>query len=134
MMLTEMPLYTAGGGGFPWGLLIIGGIIYFLWHKGMIGGPGRFGGPRHGGYGQGGYGNGYPPAPMPPAPGQGQGQGQGQGPAGPGFRGPREYFDEWHRQAHEHEAASAPAEAPSAPQPPQTTTEPPTTGSDASAR
>ena len=106
-MLTEMPLYTAGG-GFPWGLLILGGIVYFLWHKGVIGGPGRFGGPRHGGYG--GYGNDYPPAPMPPAPGQ------GQGPAGPGFRGPREYFDEWHRQAHA--AESVPTQPANVPQPP----------------
>lgn len=122
-MLTEMPLYAAGG-GFPWGLLIIGGIIFFLWQKGMIGGPGRYGGPRHDGYG-----NGYPPAPMPPTPGQ------GQGPAGPSFRGPREYFDEWHRQAHDAQTIPAtPAEQPAAPQAPVTPTDAPTPGSDAPAR
>jgi hypothetical protein len=123
MMLTDMPLSTAGG-GFPWGLLILGGIIYFLWHKGVIGGPGRYG-PRHGGYGDG-----YPPAPMPPTPNQGQGQ--GQGPAGSGFRGPRDYFDEWHRQAHE--AQGAPAEPPAAPQAPATPNDSSTPGSDTQAR
>ncbi len=97
-MLTDMPLVLAGG-GFPWGLLIIGGILYLLWRNGMFGGPGRHGGWR-GGYGPGpGYGPGYGPGPE-AGPGQGPAQGQG----GPGIRGPREYFDEWHRQAHEAEA------------------------------
>jgi hypothetical protein len=94
-MMTEMAVVTMGG-GFPWGLLIIGGILYLLWRNGMFDGRGR-----HGGYG----------------PGYGPGPGQG----GPGFRGPREYFDEWHRQAHEAGAqpqAQAPV-APAAPAAPQ---------------
>jgi hypothetical protein len=75
--LVEMPMYYAGG-GFPWGLLIIGGILFFLWQKGMFGGPG----------------------------GRGYNQGQGQGPM---FSGPRERFEEWHREAH---AAPTSAQAP----------------------
>ncbi|MFN8590325.1 MAG: hypothetical protein U0031_02605 [Thermomicrobiales bacterium] len=118
-MMTHMPVYYAGG-GFPWGLLILGGIVYVLWHKGIIGGPGRHNyGPRYGGYGQGNY----PPAPpMPPeppaapgAPGSGFGPGAGFGPGGPGFRGPREFFDEWHREAHAAEAARAQTQAQAAP-------------------
>jgi hypothetical protein len=96
MMLAHVPIVYAGF-GFPWGLLILGGILYLLWRNGMFGGPGRYGGWRNGGYGPG-YG---------PGPGQG---GPGQG--GPGFRGPREYFDEWHRQAHE---AAAQAQQPASP-------------------
>lgn len=92
------------GSGFPWGLLIIGGIIYFLWSKGIIGkgGPGRHGnghyGPPHGNYNS--------PATMQDAQdmrGAGwdaQGQGQGQGGFRGGFGGPKAMFDEWHRQAH----------------------------------
>src|ERR671912_170520 len=53
MMLSDMPMYYAGG-GFPWGLLIIGGIVYFLWTKGVFDGRGRFGnGGRFGGFGAG---------------------------------------------------------------------------------
>ena len=49
LMLTDMPMHYAGG-GFPWGLLIIGGIVYFLWTKGVFDGRGRFGnGGRFGG-------------------------------------------------------------------------------------
>ena len=106
-MLTEMPMYYAGG-GFPWGLLIVGGILYFVWRSGMFGGPGRHGnGQRYGG----GYGSGSSPAQMPEAPGYGPAQG-----GDPGFRGPRAVFDDWHREAHE--AAGMPPHAPAAPQAP----------------
>jgi hypothetical protein len=104
MMLTHEPMMYAGG-GFPWGLLIIGGILYFLWHKGVIGGPGRGNWQRH----NGGYNGGNYPAQMPgpggppPAGGQYPPQQQGQ----PQFEGPRAWFDEWHRQAHE--SGNAPA-------------------------
>ena len=51
LMLTDMPMHYAGG-GFPWGLLIIGGIGYFLWSKGVFDGRGRFGnGGRFVGFG-----------------------------------------------------------------------------------
>ena len=99
------------GGGYPWGLLIIGGILYFFWKKGSF--------DRHNGrgpFGPGGYG---PPATMQQGGQQGpdprafmspeqrvqweqqqaqwaQRYGQGQQ-----FRGPRGFFDDWHRQAHE---------------------------------
>lgn len=74
MVLAEVPVYYAGG-GFPWGLLIIGLIVYFLWRNGVFDGRGRFGnGPRYGG----GYGEGYHPA---------------QSPETLGFRGPREVLD-----------------------------------------
>src|SRR5262245_14535135 len=82
------------GPHFPWGLLIIGGIAYIAWRKGAFdrfGGPGGpFGGPHdlHQ-HGPGSHGQ------TPPG-----GPGQGFGPV---FRGPRAYFDEWHRQAHEAE-------------------------------
>ena len=94
MMLTEMPLVYAGS-GFPWGLLIIGGILYLLWRNGFFEGRG---------FGNRGYGPRYGP---------------GQG-GGPGFRGPREYFDEWHRESHQavHQA-HAPAQ-PAEPQAPVT--------------
>ena len=101
MMFAHAPVVYAGF-GFPWGLLILGGILYLLWRNGMFGGPGRYGGWRNGGYGPG-----YGPGPTP-----------GQG--GPGFRGPREYFDEWHRQAHEAERAQPQAQAPAAPPAPAT--------------
>jgi hypothetical protein len=98
------------GPEFPWGLLIIGGICYIAWRKGAfdrLGGPG---GPYGGGSGIERYGN-------------GGGYVRGQGPApqdgprsGPAFRGPRGFFDDWHRQAHEAGQAfhAAPAE-PAAP-------------------
>jgi len=127
------------GGGFPWGLLIIGGILYFFWKKGSF--------DRHNGrgpFGPGGYG---PPATMQQGGQQGpdprafmspeqrvqwdqqqaqwaQRYGQGQQ-----FRGPRGFFDDWHRQAHEgfnHQAGTMTppppftptAGAPSTPPPP----------------
>ena len=109
LMLTEMPMHYAGG-GFPWGLLIVGGIIYFLWSKGVFDGRGRFGnGGRFGGYGAG-----YGPAQGPGGSGYGPGAGQG---GAPGFGGPRAMFDDWHRQAHEAAGTQAQgqAQAPAAP-------------------
>src|SRR5919112_6835510 len=98
--LTDMPMHYAGG-GFPWGLLIIGGILYFVWRSGMFGGPGRHGnGQRFGGYGSG-----YGPGQASQDPGFGQGNDAG-------FRGPRAMFDDWHRQAHE-----TPGTQPQAPSP-----------------
>jgi hypothetical protein len=113
-MLTEMPMYYAGG-GFPWGLLIVAGIIYFLWNKGVFdgrkfGNGGRWGGP--GGYGPG-PGAGYSPA----QPVENAGYGAGQG----SYSDQRAAFEEWHRQAHAsgvehgHHAPPATPAAPSAP-------------------
>src|SRR5688500_18608813 len=120
-MLTDMPMHYAGG-GFPWGLLIIGGIVYFLWSKGVFDGRGRFG--NGGRFGSGDYGAGYGPAQGP--------EGSGYG---PGFSGPRGMFEEWHRQAHE--ASGTPshdqAQAPSAP-PASAVTETPTSGQGETAR
>jgi hypothetical protein len=81
--LVEMPMYYAGG-GFPWGLLIIGGILFFLWQKGMFGGPG------------------------------GRGYNQGQGPM---FGGPRQHFEQWHREAHAADAAQPQPHVPAQPAP-----------------
>ena len=116
-MLTEMPMYYAGG-GFPWGLLIVAGIIYFLWNKGVFdgrkfGNGSRWGGPGGpGGYGPG-PGAGYSPA----QPVENAGYGAGQG----SYGDQRAAFEEWHRQAHasgvehgHHVAPSAPS-APAAP-------------------
>ena len=128
MMLSDMPMYYAGG-GFPWGLLIIGGILYFVWRSGMFGGPSRPGnGQRYGGYGSG-YGPGQ--APQEAGPEQG---------GDPGFRGPRAVFDDWHRQAHEatgtpQTQAQAPAAPPEPAAPPAAAaTEPPTSGDGEPAR
>jgi hypothetical protein len=110
-MLTDMPMHYAGG-GFPWGLLIIGGIVYFLWSKGVFDGRGRFGnGGRFGGYGAG-----YGPAQGPEGSGYGPSADAGQG-STPGFSGPRAMFEEWHRQAHETSGAPSHthSEPPSAP-------------------
>ena len=90
-MLSDMPMHYAGG-GFPWGLLIIGGILYFLRTKGVFDGRGRFGGSR--------YGASYGPAQGPEGSGYGPSAGAEQG-STPGFGGPRAMFDDWHRQAHE---------------------------------
>jgi hypothetical protein len=116
-MLTDAPMHYAGG-GFPWGLLILGGIVYFLWSKGVFDGRGRFG---NGGRFGGGYGAGFGPAQEPEGSGYGPGTGAGQG-STPGFSGPRAMFEEWHRQAHETsgtpphgEAHSAPSAAPASP-------------------
>lgn len=100
------------GPHFPWGLLILGGIGYVAWRKGAFD---RFDGPG-GHFGSGGhfgprgmqrYGMGNDPAQTPggPAPDQG---------GSPVFRGPRAFFEEWHRQAHE-EAGRAQYPAPPAP-------------------
>jgi len=104
------------GGGFPWGLLIVGGIVFFLWRNGMFGGPRRFGpGGRYGGYGPGpGPGAGYGPPQTPEASGFGPGRGPGQG-SDFGFRGPRDVFEEWHREAHETGGAHPQPQAPQAP-------------------
>lgn len=97
-------MYTAGG-GFPWGLLIIAGIVYFLWSKGVFDGRRRFGNGHH--YG-GGYGSGYSPAQMPETPRAEQG-------GDAVFRGPRAVFDEWHQQAHETSGMPPHTQAPAAP-------------------
>jgi hypothetical protein len=95
------------GPHFPWGLLIIGGIAFIAWRKGAFD---RFGGPG---------------GPFGSFPGDRGGQQYGPGSA-PMFRGPRAYFDEWHRQAHaaHRNVAAAPA-APHAPQAPVTPPAPP---------
>jgi hypothetical protein len=109
LMLTDMPMHYAGG-GFPWGLLIIGGIVYFLWSKGVFDGRGRFGnGGRYGGFGAG-----YGSAQGPEGSGYGPSAGAGQG-STPGFSGPRSMFEEWHRQSHETSGTPTHSEAPSAP-------------------
>lgn len=105
-----------GGPHFPWEILIVGGIAYIAWRKGAFD---RFGGP-------GGPFGGGPRDLQQYGPGSGQtppyGPGQGFGPA---FRGPRAFFDDWHRQAHEAERAQYPAPStpptpPAAPQSPST--------------
>jgi hypothetical protein len=114
------------GPHFPWGLLIVGGIAYVAWRKGAFdrfGGPGSpFGGNGNGNgsaFGSRGmqrYGaDGGPSAPAEPGPGANQGVG-----VGPLFRGPRGFFEEWHRQAHASAAAwhAAPPAPPAAPRPP----------------
>jgi hypothetical protein len=84
--------YYRGGPHFPWGLVIVGGIAYIAYRKGAFDrftGPGGAFGPGTGDYGVQRYGGG---SDVPP-------------PAGPAFRGPRAFFDDWHRQAHEAEQA-----------------------------
>jgi hypothetical protein len=101
------------GPDFPWGLVILGGIGYIAWRKGAFD---RFGGPggpfgNGGNHGEGGvqrYGTGNSPTYV-----AGQ-QASTQG-SSPVFRGPRAFFEEWHRQAHE-EAARAQYPASPAPQ------------------
>src|SRR5829696_7301212 len=132
-MLTDMPMHYAGG-GFPWGLLIIGGIVYFLWTKGVFDGRGRFG--NGGRFGGGGYGAGYGPAQGPEGSGYGPSAGAGQGTT-PGFSGPRAMFEDWHRQAHEASGTSheTGAQAPAASVPPAgATTEAPASGDGNTAR
>jgi hypothetical protein len=128
------------GGGFPWGLLILGGIAYFLWTKGVFGGAGRFG--NGGRFGEGGYGAPYGPAQGPEGSGYGPSAGAGQGNV-PGFGGPRAMFEEWHRQAHEtsgtqphaQDQGQAPAAPPVMPATPATAaTETQTSGSGETAR
>jgi hypothetical protein len=132
LMLTDMPMHYAGG-GFPWGLLIIGGIIYFLWSKGVFDGRGRFGnGGRFGGFGAG-YGSVQGPGDS----GYGPSADAGQG-STPGYSGPRAMFEEWHRQAHETTGTPHQSEAPSAPQasatPPAAAPEAPASGDGEPAR
>jgi len=113
-----------GGPHFPWEILIVGGIAYIAWRKGAFDRFGGPGGPFGGGprdlqqYGQGG---GQTP-PFGPA--------QGFGPA---FRGPRAYFDDWHRQAHEAERAQyqAPSTPPTPPAAPQAPSAPDASGNGA---
>ena len=101
-----------GGPHFPWGLLILGGIGYVAWRKGAFDRFGGPGGPFNGGssIGERGmqrYGTGYG---APHTPGA-----SASGPGGsPVFRGPRAFFDEWHRQAHQ-DAGRAQHPAPPAP-------------------
>jgi hypothetical protein len=129
LMLSDTPMYYAGG-GFPWGLLIIGGIVYFLWSKGMFNGRGRFGNGGH--FGGGGYGSSYGPAQAPDSPGYGPGAEAGHG-STPGFGGPRAMFDEWHRQAHE-TAGSPPHTQSHIASPTTATSEAPASGDGAPAR
>lgn len=103
-----------GGPHFPWGLLILGGIGYIAWRKGAFdrfGGPGGQGGPFNGGHHHERlvqrYGTGSGPVNTSGASTSGQA-------GSPLFRGPRAFFDEWHRQAHE-DAARAQYPAPPAP-------------------
>lgn len=126
MILAHEPMMYAGG-GFPWGLLILGGILFLLWRNGLFDRGGRPGfGPRNGGY-SGGYGPGYPPAPMPPANPEQGGEHH--------FGGPRAMFEAWHRQAHEAERAAAqqhvaPAQTPAAAPAPPAANDAPARGND----
>jgi hypothetical protein len=114
---TQNLRHYYGGPHFPWGLLILGGIGYVAWRKGAFDRFGGPGGPFNGGSGNGErgmqrYGTGNSPA-----------YGSGASASGPGgspvFRGPRAFFDEWHRQAHE-DVARAQYPAPPAPPAPST--------------
>jgi hypothetical protein len=105
-----------GGPDFPWGLLILGGLGYIAWRKGAFD---RFGGPggpfgNGGQYGQRGiqrYGVSTDPAQTPAASASDQG-------GSPVFRGPRAFFEEWHRQAHEEAGRSHYPAPPAPPAPP----------------
>ena len=115
---TQEFRHYQGGPHFPWGLLILGGIGFVAWRKGAFdrfGGPGgpfgSFGiGGHHGERGVQRYGESNGSAQTPGAQAYGQG-------GSPVFRGPRAYFDEWHRQAHEENARAqypAPPASPAA--------------------
>jgi hypothetical protein len=98
MSLAYVPMHYAGG-GFPWGFLIVGVLVYLAWRNGFFDGFGRHGGgPRYGGFG----------------PGFGPGQARDNEQV---FHGPRAEFEEWHRQAHAADAGqpAAPPTAPTAP-------------------
>jgi hypothetical protein len=108
-----------GGPHFPWGLLILGGIGFVAWRKGAFD---RFGGPggpfasfgnsgQHSERGMERYGAGNGSAQTPVAQAYGQG-------GSPVFRGPRAYFDDWHRQAHEEESRRQNPAPPAPPAPP----------------
>jgi hypothetical protein len=112
---TETIRHYQGGPHFPWGLVILGGIGYVAWRKGAFD---RFGGPGglfgNGGNGERGmqrYGAGFGSVQTPNSPPSGQG-------FGPGFRGPRAFFEEWHRQAHEETARAHYSTPPTPPSPP----------------
>ena len=114
-MLTDMPMHYAGS-GFPWGLLILAGIGYFLWSKGVFSGRGfgnggRWGGPNGPG-GPAGYGPGPGSGYAPAQPVENAGYAAGRG----SYGDQRAAFEEWHRQAHasgvehgHHPAPAAPA-------------------------
>ena len=105
-----------GGPHFPWGLVILGGIGYVAWRKGAFG---RFGGPggpfgNGGNHGQRGvqrYGTSNGPAQTPGAQMSALG-------GSSVFRGPRAFFEEWHRQAHEQTARAHYPAPPVPPAPP----------------
>ena len=113
---TQTVRHYRGGPHFPWGLVILGGIGYIAWRKGAFdrfGGPGGpFGnGSNHGERGMQVYGTGNGPAQTPGAAAFGQG-------GSPVFRGPRAFFEEWHRQAHEETARAQYPVPPAPPAPP----------------
>jgi len=91
--------FRDSGPDFPWGPVILAGIGFVAWRKGAFDRFGVPGGPFAGGRGS------------------------------PSFRGPRAYFDEWHRESHEAErrqyVASVVPPAPPAPAP--QTSPPPST-------
>jgi hypothetical protein len=103
------------GPHFPWGLVILGGIGYVAWRKGAFD---RFLGPG-GPFGNGGYSGqrGLQRYGIGNDPGQTPGAVAPNHAGSPVFRGPRAFFEEWHRQAHEG-ADRAPYPAPPAPPPP----------------
>lgn len=81
------------GGLFPFPLLLIGGLVYFLYRRrrggsGPGNGHGLGGGPRFGG---------------------------GAAGLGRGASGPPRFFEEWHRRAHEAEGTAPQASTPRAP-------------------
>ena len=117
MLLAMTPLYYAGG-GFPWGFLILGGLVFLAWKNGLFDGFGRRGGPHYRSFGPG---PGYGPGPNPgfgPGPNPGFGPAPEQGHEYP-YGGPRAAFEEWHRQAHAADSAqpAAPAAPPASPTP-----------------
>ena len=105
-----------GGPHFPWGLVILGGIGYVAWRKGAFDRFGGPGGPFNGGNGNGQrsvrqYGVDNDQAQTPGSPLSGQGFGSG-------LRGPRAFFDDWHRQAHEEASRAQYPASPAPPAPP----------------
>ena len=113
---TQTVRHYRGGPHFPWGLVILGGIGYIAWRKGAFDRFGGPGGPFNGGNGNGErgmprYGTGHDPSQTSGAPASGQG-------GSPVFRGPRAFFEEWHRQAHEETARAQCPVPPAPPAPP----------------
>ena len=103
------------GPDFPWGLLILGGVGYVAWRKGAFdrfGGPGGpFSGGHHHERGVQRYRTGSGPTDTPGTLASGL-------VGSPVFRGPRAFFDEWHRQAHEDAARAQHPVPPTPPAPP----------------